>query len=98
MTERTQLLKQINEVSFAVNDITLYLDTHPLDLDAMNYFSEMSKQRKQLLETYQKEFEPLTIDCACPESNNQSQTETRYVGERHWTWTDGPLPWEGGNI
>ena len=26
---KAQLLQKINEVSFAVNDILLYLDTHP---------------------------------------------------------------------
>ena len=32
-----QLLQWINMVSFAVNDITLYLDTHPDDEEALNY-------------------------------------------------------------
>ena len=29
-----QLMKQINEANFTVNDLTLYLDTHPEDQDA----------------------------------------------------------------
>ena len=31
---RCQLLGEINEVSFAVNDLHLYLDTHPLTIDS----------------------------------------------------------------
>lgn len=31
-------LQQINEVSFAVNDMLLYLDTHPEDQKALRYF------------------------------------------------------------
>ncbi|MGN0360961.1 MAG: spore coat protein CotJB, partial [Hominisplanchenecus sp.] len=32
------MLQYINEVSFAVNDISLYLDTHPCDQEAMEYY------------------------------------------------------------
>ena len=36
--ERMQLLKEIGEVSFMVNDLTLYLDTHPTDTEALTCF------------------------------------------------------------
>ena len=39
MTDRTTLLKEIDEVSFALNDVTLYLDTHPDCADAISYFN-----------------------------------------------------------
>ena len=29
MSDRCTLLQQINEISFVVNDLNLYLDTHP---------------------------------------------------------------------
>lgn len=94
MSDRLQLLKQINEVSFMVNDLTLYLDTHPLDTDALDYFSQMSSQRKELLKLYAENFEPLTMDCVCPDTNNQTKSNTKYAGQRHWTWSDGPVPWD----
>ena len=96
MADRCQMLQEINEISFAVNDLTLYLDTHPLDQEALTLFSDVSKKRKQLLENYAKEFEPLTMDCVCPDTNNQTGTYTKYAGQKHFTWSDGPLPWEGG--
>ena len=34
-----QLFAWINEISFVVKDIILYLDTHPEDEEAMNYFN-----------------------------------------------------------
>lgn len=37
---QAELFSMINQVSFAVNDMTLYLDTHPDDDDAMAYFCE----------------------------------------------------------
>ena len=35
---REQLLNMVNEVSFAVDDIKLYLDTHPEDEEALAFF------------------------------------------------------------
>ena len=36
---QAQLLHWINMVSFAVVDITEYLDTHPIDAEAICYFN-----------------------------------------------------------
>ena len=40
MPDRCQLLQQINEISFVVNDLNLYLDTHPTDDKALDAFSQ----------------------------------------------------------
>ena len=78
MADRETMLKQINEISFTVNDLTLFLDTHPLDDNALKAFSDAMKQRKQLMQTYAENFEPLTVDCVCPDTNNKSETHTKY--------------------
>ena len=98
MADRASMLKDINEISFMVNDLTLYLDTHPLDGAALDQFGESLKRRRELLEAYAKEFEPLMMELVCPETNNQTESLTAYPGVKHFTWTDGPLPWEGGSI
>ena len=36
-TPKEKLLQRINEVSFAVNDILLYLDTHPCCQEALAF-------------------------------------------------------------
>lgn len=82
---RIQLLDYINEVSFAVNDITLFLDTHPCDQDAMAYFYKYSCLRNQAMEEYARLYGPLTIDTV-----NETQSNT-------WQWNLQPWPWEGGN-
>lgn len=94
MADRMQMLREIDEVSFQINDLTLYLDTHPTDAEALQCFSELSKRRKTLLSEYAREFEPLTIDCVCPDTNNRSDSLTKYPGTKHFTWSDGPMPWE----
>jgi len=98
MADRMKLLKEIGEMSFLVNDLTLYLDTHPLEAEALKCFSEAMGKRKALLETYAAEFEPLTVDCVCPDTNNRTGSMTKYPGQKHFTWSDGPLPWEGGAV
>ena len=47
---RNSQLSRINEVSFAVDDMLLYLDTHPCDRKALEYCDA-------------EKFGPLTIDC-----------------------------------
>ena len=63
-SKRRCLLQQINEVSFAVNDILLYLDTHPDDEKALAFFEDVSDRRNQLLAEYAKDYGPLTVDTA----------------------------------
>lgn len=94
MADRAQLLKQIQEISFVVNDLTLYLDTHPLDTDALDNFSQAKAQRKQLMEQFARQFEPLTVDCVCPDTNNETDSHCKYPGQKNFTWSDGPLPWD----
>lgn len=98
MAVRSALLKEINETSFMADDLTLYLDTHPEDPEALSLYSETRKKRKQLLDQFAAEFEPLTADHACPDTTNRTNIVTKHAGIRHFTWTDGPLPWEGGNV
>lgn len=94
MADRAQLLKQIQEISFTVNDLTLYLDTHPLDTDALDAFAQARAQRKELMDQYARQFEPLTVDCVNPDTNNETNTHCKYQGQKHFTWSDGPLPWD----
>ena len=79
---RAQLFNHINEVSFAVEDIILYLDTHPYDSEALAYCNEMVNARTEALEVYSRRFEPLTID-------NTDECETN-----RWEWIMQPWTWE----
>ena len=81
---RQDLLHWINVVSFAVNDVQLFLDTHPEDQEALSFFSEYNKLRKEALDEYAKYYGPLTIDSA-----NMNCQET-------WTWINDPWPWQEG--
>lgn len=80
---QSQLYQWINEVSFAVTDILLYLDTHPDDTDAIAFFDYYNTERQKALELYAEEYTPLTLDNVHESS--------------HWYWVTDPWPWEGGN-
>lgn len=81
---RKDLLHEINVASFAVDDVQLFLDTHPCDQNAMAYFQEYSKRRNQALREYAKYYGPLTID-----------TTTVSCTDR-WNWINEPWPWQEG--
>ena len=80
--EKKKLLRYIQEVGFAIDDIVLYLDTHPCDERALMLCRKMVKERKELLEKYAQNFGPLTIDCT-----DMSESE-------NWKWMEQPFPWE----
>ncbi len=79
---QSQLLHWIDMVSFAVVDITEYLDTHPKDEEAIKYFNHYADLRRNAMQAYSDQYGPLTIDTANPGT--------------YWNWAMQPLPWEGG--
>ena len=81
---RRQLMDHINQVSFAVDEVKLYLDTHPCDKEALAYFREMSRKRNHALKEYAAAYGPLTID-----------TAEESCAER-WNWINEPWPWQEG--
>ena len=62
--QREMLLKKINEVSFAVDDILLFLDTHPDCQEALDFYRQNVAIRKEALSEYARLYGPLTIDTA----------------------------------
>ena len=63
---RQQLFNLINTVSFAVDDLLLFLDTHPDDAEAIKAFHHYSDIRRNALQAYSDQYGPLTIDTADP--------------------------------
>lgn len=81
---RKELFSHINQVSFAVNEVQLYLDTHPCDAEALAYLKDYSRQRSHALKEYAENYGPLTIDSA------DASCEDR------WNWINEPWPWQEG--
>jgi spore coat protein JB len=98
LESRQDLLDKIHEVSFAMYDLNLFLDTHPTDPNALDLFQEYHDERKKLLLQFAAEYEPLTLDCVELSDSGQADADSKYLGQRHYNWVDGPLPWEGGLV
>jgi spore coat protein JB len=81
---RKELLEYITNVSFAVDDVKLFLDTHPCDEEALAYFREYSRKRNEALKEYAAHFGPLTIDTVV------------YSCADNWDWINEPWPWQEG--
>ena len=48
-------LEKINEVSYLLNDLAVYLDRNPSDSQAADWFDAYSLTREELLKKYEKE-------------------------------------------
>ena len=73
---RAEMMKQIKCLSFAVVDISEYLDTHPDDKKALCLHREYCNQLEEIKNKYQKVFGPLSIYYPC----------------NKWRWLEEPWP------
>lgn len=80
--EQSRLLHKINTLSFALTETNLYLDGHPTNRAALDYYRTTYDEYQRLKEEYESKFAPLTPS-ACA-----SDTE--------WKWVREPWPWEIG--
>ena len=51
---------QISKLDFCIQEVTLFLDTHPDDQEAMKYYNEGMKRLLKMKETYLKNGGALT--------------------------------------
>ena len=78
---REYLLKKWQEYSFAAYDARLYLDTHPCDERAIEYYNVMKRAYKKAYNEYTANYGPLKIRDV--DMNNEK-----------WNWVKTPWPWE----
>lgn len=79
--DRKKLMCIITQVSFAIDDVKLFLNTHPNCKEALSFYEKAKKMRKEAMEEYTKRFGPLT-------AYNVDVKD-------YWDWNAGPMPWEG---
>lgn len=82
-TDCSQLLQLIYQSGFAMDDVVLYLDTHPCDKDALAYYQYVKELRKNAMDAYSEQCGPLMKDQVNPSN--------------YWNWVNDKWPWEGGN-
>lgn len=79
--DKCTALREISMVDFLLTDMKLYLDTHPNDKNALDYFHYYAKILKELQAAYAENFGPLFAE----------QSGCSKV----WEWGMEPNAWEG---
>lgn len=84
-TDREKKLYDIMGLSFAINDLNLYLDLYPNDQECYKKFKQYIMEEKKLKKEYEMMYGPLTL--------NQ-------VESNEYKWLENPWPWdnEGGSM
>jgi len=80
MNDQKKLYKIIQQLSFAVNEVTLYLDTHPHCRQAIQYYKKHRDALKEAVSLYEEKYGPMTMYGINSCDN--------------WTWVHDQWPWE----
>jgi spore coat protein JB len=80
MNTQNELFRKIQILEFVVHDTALYLDTHPMDQEALCYYHKYRELLKAAVAEHNACYGPMTADAV--ESKNK------------WTWIEKPWPWE----
>ena len=73
-------LSEVQVLAFAVQELALYLDTHPEDTEALELYRQYQQLYQKVSQAYEREKRPLNH--AAP-----GQRDT-------YAWLDDPWPWE----
>lgn len=79
MTEREILLKKLSSYQFMIDDLKLYLDTHPRDTATIMKINEYKEMMKPIRALFEEKYGPLMA-----KSNNTNK----------WKWINSPWPWD----
>ena len=75
---REELMKKLMAYKFAINDMSLFLNTHPDDEKALKYHNEYVWEYNKIKEEYEKEYGPITFETEMDS----------------WKWVTEKWPWE----
>lgn len=74
-------LEELQKVDFALVELTLYLDTHPTDMQAVQQFNQLAQRRQQIAHEFEMKYGPLL---------QFGHSYSRFP----WQWVDSPWPWQ----
>ena len=77
---RETILKEIAKLDFVLQELNLFLNTHPGHREALAMYEKYEAKSKALKKEFENVFGPLT-----PSVNGNTD---------FWEWLNGPWPWE----
>jgi spore coat protein JB len=75
---KDELMRRIQELSFAKVETELFLDTHPECKLALDFYRKTTDELDMAMTEYQNKYGPIVADAS--------------MGD-HWTWIEGSWPW-----
>lgn len=75
------MLRDLQAIDFVLVELTLYLDTHPNDLQAIQQYNQFAEKRKGVVFEFELRFGPLY-------AFGHSFTQCP------WQWIESPWPWQ----
>lgn len=75
---KEKLMRKIQALSFAKTETELYLDAHPNNPAALDYYKKIVGELEGLYVEYENKYGPITA------SGSTGNT---------WNWISGPWPW-----
>ncbi len=82
MTEQRKMMEAVYTNGFAADEARLFLDTHPHDRGALEYYQKKMNLYRQAVAHYEEKYGPITVEGAAMGGS--------------WQWAKSPWPWEGG--
>lgn len=78
--DKKRCMINIYQLGFALNEAVLFLDTHPSDAEALNYYNDIKEKFNKVVDIYSDNFGPLL--------------NSNVTSENYWMWVATPMPWE----
>ncbi len=79
---RQRLMRKLEELSFVLVETHLYLDTHPTNRAALDYYRTTKAEYDRLCAEYEMKYAPILPHVR--------------EGDGDWRWVREPWPWELG--
>ena len=77
---KCEALQAVNEAAFVLQELVLYLDTHPTCASGLTRYQQARECYRQAVDAYVLQYGPLQFDQIQPDSC--------------WQWVQTPWPWE----
>ncbi|GGD74261.1 spore coat protein CotJB [Paenibacillus nasutitermitis] len=74
-------LLELQQLDFALVELTLFLDTHPNDMQILQQFNQLAQQRQHVAHEFEMQYGPLL---------QFGHSFSKYP----WQWSQTPWPWQ----
>ncbi|NLN56256.1 MAG: spore coat protein CotJB [Clostridiales bacterium] len=78
-TEQAKLLSKLMDVDFVIHELVLFLDSHPEDRRALEFYKKAVAEQKEIYDQYVTRYGPIVAED---------------VRQDRWSWVDSPWPWQ----